>query len=228
MAQNFTDDSYDQDHLVDTDMGNQENNDLTLKSSHSGSSSPSNPVAGMLWFFTTNDILKLRNNTGTAWYGLMHGDASQKIWVYRNSAMNGWVVDSSITDKLLGVKGGSTFVTGGTTAGTWSISGISHSHTVNSHSHTHNHQWYNRQETNDDDRSFDVNGSGKDFDAGSKSGAGYHGIPDAWNFANYWIGSDFYTNNDSTTASPGTDSQGSGDGNWRPAAAVGTLQYLDL
>ena len=67
MAQNFTDDCFDASHVGQTDLGNMENNFACLKSSFSGTSVPSNPVAGMLWYDTTNNLLKLRNAANNAW-----------------------------------------------------------------------------------------------------------------------------------------------------------------
>ena len=67
MAQNFTDDCFDASHVGQTDLGNIENNFACLKSSFSGTSAPSNPVAGMLWYDTTNNLLKLRNAANNAW-----------------------------------------------------------------------------------------------------------------------------------------------------------------
>jgi hypothetical protein len=43
------------------------NNFAALKSCFSGPSSPPNPVAGMWWYDTTANILKLRNETNNAW-----------------------------------------------------------------------------------------------------------------------------------------------------------------
>ena len=43
------------------------NNFAALKSCFSGPSSPPNPVAGMWWYDTTNNILKLRNEANSAW-----------------------------------------------------------------------------------------------------------------------------------------------------------------
>lgn len=67
MAQNFTDDCFDANHVGQTDLGNIESNFACLKSSFSGPSAPSNPVAGMLWYDTTNKRLKLRNEANNAW-----------------------------------------------------------------------------------------------------------------------------------------------------------------
>lgn len=67
MAQNWTDDSYDPDHVGQTDLQNMENNFGCLKSSFSGGSQPSSPVAGQPWVDTTNSLLKVRNLANSAW-----------------------------------------------------------------------------------------------------------------------------------------------------------------
>lgn len=67
-AQNFTDDSFRASgSAAQEDLQNMENNFLCLKSSFSGASSPANPVAGMFWYDTTANMLKLRNETNSAW-----------------------------------------------------------------------------------------------------------------------------------------------------------------
>jgi hypothetical protein len=43
------------------------NNFAALKSCFSGATAPPNPVAGMWWYDTTANILKLRNEANTAW-----------------------------------------------------------------------------------------------------------------------------------------------------------------
>ena len=67
MAQNWTDDCFAAAHDGQTDLQNIENNFQTLKSSFSGTSAPSNPVAGMLWLDTTNGQLKMRNLNNDGW-----------------------------------------------------------------------------------------------------------------------------------------------------------------
>ena len=125
MTQSWSDNPFQGDHAGQTDLQNMENNFACLKSLFSGSGQPSNPVAGMPWFHTSNGLLKVRNAANNAWYGVMHGDTSQRMWVYRNGAMSGWAVSGSATDRVLAVKGGGTYTTGGANAGTWTISGPS-------------------------------------------------------------------------------------------------------
>ena len=70
MSQNFTDDCYASTHVRATDLQAFENNFAALKSSFSGSSAPSNPVAGMLWYDTSNSIIKVRNTANSAWVSI--------------------------------------------------------------------------------------------------------------------------------------------------------------
>jgi len=68
--------------------------------------------------------------------------AGSKMWFYQDSAPLGWTLDSTPSDSILAVKGGSTYNTGGASAGSWIVSGIvtdsesSHRHTGPSHKHT--------------------------------------------------------------------------------------------
>ena len=81
-----------------TDLGNMEKNFAALKSLFSGASQPASMAACHPWFDTSKHVLKVRNDGDSAWYGLMHGDASQKMWIYRNAAMSGWAVDSGVSE----------------------------------------------------------------------------------------------------------------------------------
>ena len=77
-AQNFTDDTFNAGHVAQEDLQNMEYNFLCLKSSFSGGGSPANPVAGMWWYDTTADILKLRNETNNAWLNV-YDFANQRV-----------------------------------------------------------------------------------------------------------------------------------------------------
>lgn len=70
MSQNFTDDCYASTHVRATDLQAFENNFAALKSSFSGSSAPSNAVAGMLWYDTSTGFLKVRNTANTTWISI--------------------------------------------------------------------------------------------------------------------------------------------------------------
>jgi len=204
MSQDWTEDVYEPGYVADDTLENIENNFAALKSCFSGSAAPTGPVAGMLWFYTTNLALKIRNNANDAWYGLMHGDASQKIWVYRNSAMDGWVVDAAVSDVVLAIKGGSTYPTGGLTAGSWTQP--THIHNVTYAAHLHSIT------LPEDDWAEGNQGTyGREYSYGG----------------DYRVGERSF---DTTSGGGGTEptTAGSTANTYRPAAAVGTLQYLNV
>ena len=98
------------------------------------------------------DTDKLRISAGLIrdnWVGLTDalgsslklGLESQNIWIYADSISGEtaslWTLQSSLGDTVLAIKGGSTYTTGGTTAGTWTQP--SHTLTINeipAHTHT--------------------------------------------------------------------------------------------
>lgn len=221
MSQTWTDDCFAAGHVGQTDLANMENNFASLKSLFSGASQPASMAACNPWFDTTKHVLKVRDDGNSAWLGLMHGDVSQKIPVYRNTAMSGWAIDSSVTDRVLAVKGGSTYTTGGAVAGSWTISGI----TGGAHAHpagtlvipNHYHVLAESYVAN---HSVTRDGSGFIIDTDGMIGFAANNLL-------------YYTGNPSATGVTGsTDSGGtvasSSAATWRPAAAVITLQYLDL
>ena len=225
MSQTYTTDCFGPSHVAQTDLQDFENNFAALKSMFSGASAPSNTLAGMHWFDTTKKVQKVRNTGDSAWIGLMHGDTSQKIWVYRNAAMDGWAIDSSVTDKVLALKGGSTYVTGGASAGSWSISGFaSHLHSQTAHVHV----WYNfNPATGTNDQSYDSAGALKNLASTHAKESSICGIHATGDYTIQSISDDFHTSNPTAAVNTGSTAL-SHDATWRPAAAVGTLQYLDL
>ncbi len=78
MSQTYTDDCFAGGHVAQTDMTNIEANFAALKSAFSGTSTPSNTVAGMWWFDTTANILKLRNEANSAWLDI-YDFANEKV-----------------------------------------------------------------------------------------------------------------------------------------------------
>lgn len=67
MSQTFTDDCYAPGHQATTDLQSFEDNFAALKSAFSGTTAPSNLVAGMAWLDTTLALLKTRNSVNNAW-----------------------------------------------------------------------------------------------------------------------------------------------------------------
>jgi len=159
--------------------------------------------------------LNLLSGLVAASMGVMTGDADQKIWVYRNSAMTGWVIDSSVQDVVLAAKGGSTYGTAGTTAGSWVVGGVG----------AHSHQWHQTAPASTDDMSYNSGGGDVAFTRsvqGVNNSGGYVSSLGISSTASgdyrLSIGVDLYTSKTSFSQ----------DGTWRIAAAVNTLQYLDI
>jgi hypothetical protein len=203
MAQTFTDDNFAAGHAGLTDLQNMENNFTALKSNFSGTDAPSDAVAGMPWFHTTNKILKIRNNANDSWLGVLYGAATLKTWIYANAAADGWVVDAATaTDRVLSLKGGAQAynANGGTNAGTWTYAGLTVSAT---HTHT-------------------VSGNSAIETVGSYHPSTYYGIIPADNAA--------YDHSHAISLTSGAAAAGaiSSDATHRPAAAIGTLQYPNV
>jgi hypothetical protein len=213
MSQNYTQDCfrlYEKPANVTTNYF--ENNAAALKSNFSGSNSPPDPVSFKLWGDTTNKVL--RYSSSGEWLGLMHGDASQIIWKYRNLAPDGWVLDTSVTDAVVAIRGGSYYTIGASVQGTWQAIDFSHSHRV-------------------------LDNSG-DFITGAGGFSSYNSSgtliePAVYNGALIHISVLDDTAGDLTIIQPSsatttfyTSIDGGLPATWRPRAFVGTLQYLDI
>ena len=226
--QTWTENSYAIDHIVNTDMVNIEANLTTLKNAFSGTTSPAAIVAGQIYFNTAKKIHHFLNASETTLLVLLPGDSSTKIWQYRNDATPGWVIDNSVTDKVLAVKGGSAAydVNGGTTGGSYVLN---HTHTVSNHTHTgatHKHLT---------PFSATFGGSIKGMypapEGSSDSGEISYKYSATGGTSYDSVISRYYTYN-ATPGTVGSSGAGStsigGSTTFRPAAAVGTLQYPDV
>ena len=112
MSQTFTDDCYAGGHVAATDLTNMEANFAALKSAFSGATTPANTVAGMWWFDTTANILKLRNEANSAWLS---------VWDFANNKpilANNVSADfaAALKDPAAGTAGLRTLGTGATQA----------------------------------------------------------------------------------------------------------------
>lgn len=231
MAQNFTDDCFAAGHAGLTDLQNMENNFQCLKTLFSGSSAPTDSTAGMPWFDSAKKLLKVRDSTSGSWLGVMYASTAPRFWVYANAAGDGWIVDSSVGDRVISIKGGSNAynANGGTLQGSWTISGVTIAGAAN-----HVHQWYNEiASAVTSDQTYNSSGTAITLPSGSgKTEADkFIAISRPIVYANeqlstvtynYYLG-DAYT---STGAAGGSTVVS--DATWRPAAANGTLQYLDI
>lgn len=82
-------------------------------------------------WWNESGVIKFRYGTGTVRILSADGDvipAATKMWFYADTAPTGWTIDSTPSDELLAVKGGSTYTTGGVQAGTWTQP--NHTHTT--------------------------------------------------------------------------------------------------
>ena len=232
MSQTYTANCYQSDHVAVTDMANIEANFATLRSCNSGAAAPGNTEAGLLWFDIstaggTDGLLKVRHDENNAWLAVLCGDASQKFWVYRNTTMDGWIIDATVTDRVLALKGagGLYNANGGTVAGeSWSNL-KAHTHTGPSHSHSHNHQIYNDRGSSTTAQYYNVSGVATNLPPVASWSSGYH-IAALGSSGNI-LSSDMYGTLDATASGTGaTGEQSTAD--VRPQAALGTLQYPDI
>jgi hypothetical protein len=206
MTQTFTEDCFAAGHVGLTDLQNMENNFMALKTLFSGSSAPSNSTGGMPWFDTSKKILKLRNSTNGAWLGVHYSSTESRWWVYANTAGDGWIIDSSVSDRVLAIKGGTQAYNsaGGTGAGTWTIAGITASNNTANHYHDIPHA----------------------HTLGTDYAIAWSWSTEATQLAvgisvNSFVGNSSYN-------SQAHNHPISQDATWRPLASIGTLQYLDL
>lgn len=123
MAQEFETDIYYGSKAGKTTMQDVENALLSLRSSFSGTSAPTNTVGGMVW--QDDSGRKVRNFANTTWLADLVGDATFKLYVYRNDVCEGWSLNAGISDCVLAFKGGSGEYNenGGTLHGTWTQPG---------------------------------------------------------------------------------------------------------
>jgi len=218
MSQDWVADLYTVATVGNTTLSNMELMFATLKSTFSGTSPPSSQVLGQVWYDsnTSYKCLQVRNYGNTAWRGVMAGSSALKIWMYLNAVEEGWTIDSSVTDRVLALKGGSTYTTGGAPAGTWTISGISTDNTAESgHSHNHDHDLENAGGYANDlmDNDVIMKGSSSQLRAkGTQAGGSYY-YAASWN-----------TDSDATASSGHTHSHShTQNGLWRISAAVGIM-----
>jgi hypothetical protein len=97
MAQTFTDDCFAASHVAQTDMQNIENNLTTLKSCFSGASAPSNPVAGMLYYNTSDSLMYQRNAANTAWVLITAGFCNTTVVAGSGVTVSGTLLTGNVT-----------------------------------------------------------------------------------------------------------------------------------
>ena len=116
MAQEFVDNVFDSTFEVQTTMANVEKNFAALKSSFSGAGAPSNPIAGMWWFDTTANILKLRNEANNAWQSVWNFANNKPVIANLSGEITGAMISAAIKDPAAGTYGLRRIGTGALTA----------------------------------------------------------------------------------------------------------------
>jgi hypothetical protein len=183
---------------------------------------------------SNHTMFKTRKYDNSDWVNVLLGDASQKMWVYRNDCGEGWLIDSSVTDRVIALKAasGAYAVNGGnpsTTGSGWQQP--NHTHTAGTIGSLHVHQVYNSTgATNSADQIYDSNGIAQDITKITKVGGALGGGAHIEYYIVPASGSDdappdMYTA--PAAADTGTTAASATAATYRPAAAVGTLQYPD-
>lgn len=205
MSQIWTDNPYQSDHAYDLDLQAMEDNFAALKTTFAGAGTPANAVPGLQWFNSAKNSLRIRNAGNTAWLALLTGDNAFKIWMYRNDACPGWVVDSNLGDRVLATASdgvGGRYGSGGNYQGSWIITGLSgeaHTHGVPNHDHN-----------------------------SSTVGGTIRVVTDVASQILVVEGHSHAVSGGATTTGTQSAYGVNSGGQWRPASVIGTLQYPDL
>ncbi len=236
MTQNWNDNTYALTDTGTTNLQTIENNFACLRSAFSGASAPAS-VAGQFFFDTTNKILKIRNQANSAWLGVMYGAADYKMWVYINSAGDGWTVDATVTDKVLAIKGGANAynISGGASGGTWTQPTHTHTFTtteVGDHLHQIRKyngglsaQYYNASGVLTNFAYTSITTSSTAYDIPTVKSYDPGGDPAVPRIG---VKADWYSEDTGAHDHEGPTDGGETAATYRPAAAVGTLQYLNI
>lgn len=116
MAQNFTDNIPASSNQWEDDLEDIKDNFTALKSTFSGAAAPSNPVAGMLWADTTNNILKVRDKDNNTWYSIFDLANNKPILSALSGDITGAMIAAAIKDAAAGTASLRTLGTASTSA----------------------------------------------------------------------------------------------------------------
>ena len=116
MSQEYVADLYEQGIVADTTLQNMEKNFASLKSAFSGATTPSNTIAGMWWFDTTSNILKLRNEANNAWQSVWDFANNKPVITNLSNEITNTMCAAALKDPATGTAGLRTLGTGSTQA----------------------------------------------------------------------------------------------------------------
>jgi len=217
MAQTYTIDCYAAGNVGQTDLANMEANFEALRTTFEGAGAPANAIAGKQWFDSAQKLLKIRNEANDAWLGVLTGTTSLKMLVYRNTAEDGWAIDGGVEDKVIAVKGGATYTTGGATAGSWTLPDYTLLEAdIPDHAHDETTDAGGKSSLNAYAGTTGTEGTSV-LDTGGNNGAWLSGLIENASHTHTF-----------TTASYGGDGAHNHGATYRPAAAVVTIQYPDI
>ncbi len=97
MSQSYSSNCFSTANVIETDMQNIENNFDALRSLFSGSSSPTSPDAGQLWYDTGSSSVKIRYNSSWVEWWDMDGQCVAAGKVGTDSLASGAVTDAKVT-----------------------------------------------------------------------------------------------------------------------------------
>ncbi len=146
------------------------------------------------------------------------------VYFYNDTAPTNWTIVSGVGDTVLAAKGGSTYTTGGSKQGTWTISGMS--------TESHTHPWY--YQASSYGYTYNSAGTLTAMTTGNNVGENTYAMlvgvgVDNWGYrepSNAYsevveptVGNYFYAEAQSHTHTHG--------GTWRPAGALGIIAQYD-
>ena len=116
MSQSFTDNVFQTSQVVSLNLTSANNNFAALKSAFSGADAPANTVAGMWWFHTATNILKLRNEANNGWQDVWDFANSKPVITNLSNEITGGMISSTIKNPATGTYGLRTLGTTSTSA----------------------------------------------------------------------------------------------------------------
>ncbi len=118
MSQDWVADLYTTATVADTTLSNMELMFATLKSTNSGATAPANMVAGLVWFDTTANILKLRNEANDAWISVWDLATGKAIDSNLVAGFNAYAAASATASHLVALDASAQFPQSTMAAGT--------------------------------------------------------------------------------------------------------------